>query len=177
MISFTMRPAPWDPSRTVVHSTGYPIEAPPVFSIVASKDGDPNVVVFAGYGGGPQDVIGTAKLPSTFSSKFQIMLRGQYIEMRKSQMSEGHYSIESHMGKLKWKVDGLTGKKLELRDASSNKIATMKSGKASGEKILEIRPGDNFYVELVVLSAIAVRTHKNGSAADSIEVVSAILGA
>lgn len=177
MISFTIRPAPWDSTRTVVHTLGHPILAPPIFSIAASKDGEPNVVIYNGWSGAPQDVIATAKLPSSFSSKFQFTLRGRPVEMRTSQMHSGQYSMESHMGKLKWTADQLVGKNLELRDASNNNLATMKSGRESGEKILELSPGDNFYVELVVLSAIAIRTYKNKETAEGLEVVSSLLGA
>ena len=176
-VLFTLRPAPWDSNRILIHPAGYAIEAPPVLSIVASKEGNPNVVLSRGWGAGPQDVIGTAKLPNMFSSTSHLTLRGRPLDMRMSQMS-GSFSLDApSAGRLKWKAGGLSGKTLELRDSAGERVAEFGSKGFSGEKYVEMRPGDEYFVELVLLSAMTARMVNRTVSEASSEVVSSVLGA
>lgn len=172
-ISFSIRPAPWDPKRILVHPAGYPIEAPPVLSVATPCQ----VVLSRGRGDGPYDVIGTAKLPNMFSSTSHLTLRGEHLDMRMSQMS-GSFSLESRsMGQLKWKTDGLSGKTLELRDRSGQRIAEFGPRGRSGEKYIEMIPGDDYFVELVLLSGMTARAVNKTISEATVEAVSSVVGA
>ncbi|CAI7568610.1 unnamed protein product [Penicillium viridicatum] len=146
-VSFSLRPAPWDSTKTLVHPSGYPTEAPPMYSM-ASKDSAPNVVVFRGWGEGPWDIIGDARLP-TLSSKIR---------------------------QLKWKPDMLTGRNMELQDATGKKLAKLRPGK-SGEKVLEILVShDSRFLELVLLSGWTARTMNKSVMEATGEILSSVVG-
>ena len=131
VVSLSLRPAPWDPTNVLVHPTGYPIEAPPLYSVVICKEQVPNVVVLRGWGASSWDMVGDARHPS-LSSKSHITLHGQPIDMHLSQIS-GHFSFwTSSTGRLKWKANMLSGKKLELHDASGRKMAAIQPSGTSG---------------------------------------------
>ncbi|CAI7643331.1 unnamed protein product [Penicillium glandicola] len=165
-VSFSLRPAPWDSGKTLVHPSGYPIEAPPIA---------PHVVVFRGWGGGPWDIIGDAKLP-VLSSKIRLGFYGQPINMRLNQFS-GNSTIESpSTGQLKWKVDMLTGRHMELQDATGKVLAKLRPGK-SGEKVLEIFvPHDSRFFELVLLSGWTARTMNKSVTEATGEIVGSVVG-
>ena len=97
--------------------------------------------------------------------------------MRLSENS-GSFALESPtMGNLKWKLD-MTLRNLELRDASGTKLAKFHSGKASGEKILDILvPHDSRFLELVLLSGLTARMKNKSEMEAAGEILSAILGA
>ncbi|CAG8039279.1 unnamed protein product [Penicillium salamii] len=175
--SFSIRPAPWDGTKILVHQTGYPIDSPPMYSITISSSGKSNVVVSRGWGGGPWDVVGDARLP-TFSSKIHLTIHGQPTEMRFSEMSGNSSFPTPSMGKLKWKLDSMSTKKMDLLDESGRKLAKVHSGKASGEKILDILiPHDIFFLEVVLLSAWANKAQNKTALEASGEVIGAVLGA
>ncbi|KAJ5179475.1 hypothetical protein N7492_002685 [Penicillium capsulatum] len=176
-VSFSIRPAPWDSQRLLVHPAGYPIESPPVLSLVASKQANPNVVLSRGWGGGPFDVIGTAELPSMFGFTSHLTLRGEPLNMRMSQMS-GSFSLDHKcMGPVKWKTDGISGKTLELRDRSGTRLAKFGSRGHSGEKYIEMVAGDECFVELVLLSGMTARAVNKTISEATAEVMSPVVGA
>lgn len=174
--SFSLRPAPWDTTKILIHPSGYPIQAPPLYSITISKESAPNVVVARGWGGGPWDIIGDARLPS-LSSKIHLMFYGQPMNLRLNQMS-GNSTFESPTtGRLKWKVDMLTGRNMELHDSTSQKLAKLRPGK-SGEKTLEILVAhDSRFFELVLLTGMAARTMNKSMTEATGEILGAVLGA
>ncbi|KAJ5373709.1 hypothetical protein N7517_005715 [Penicillium concentricum] len=174
-VSFLLRPAPWDSSKILVHPPGYPTEAPPMYSIT-SNDSAPSVVVFRGWGEGPWDIIGNARLPS-LSSKIHMGFYGQPINMRLNQLS-GNFTLESPAtGQLKWKLDMLTGRNMELQDVIGKKLAKLRPGK-SGEKVLEILVShDSRFFELVLLSGWTARTMNKLVTEATGEVLGAIVGA
>ncbi|KAJ5320682.1 hypothetical protein PENANT_c073G09244 [Penicillium antarcticum] len=176
-VSLSLRPAPWDPTKVLVHPAGYPIEAPPSYSVLICKEKAPNVVVLRGWGAGPWDMVGDARLPS-LSSKSHLTLHGQSIDMRLSQMS-GHFSLQtSFTGRLKWKTNMLSGRILELHDTSGTKIATIQPSKTSGEKELEIYvPHDGQFLELVLLSGMTAKAMTKAENEAAVEVLGSILGA
>ncbi|KAJ5786981.1 hypothetical protein N7457_001971 [Penicillium paradoxum] len=175
-VSFSLRPAPWDKSKILVHPLGYPAEAPPMYSIMIDKDNAPNVVIVRGWGRGPMDLIGDARLPS-LSSKIPLTFYGQSMIMHLSQMS-GNCTLDSPtLGRLKWKANMLTGKKMELHDAAGHTLAKFRSGNQKGEKMLEIfMANDSPFFELVMLSGLTAKTAKSITEATG-EMLGAILGA
>lgn len=173
-ISFSLRPAPWDSTKTLVHPSEYPTEAPPMYSI-ASKDSAPNVVVFRGWGEGPWDIIGDARLPS-LSSKIHLAFYGQPIHMCLNELS-GSFTFESPAtGQLKWKLDMLTGRNMDLQDATGKRLAKLRPGK-SGEKVLEILVShDSRFLELVLLSGWTARTMNKSVTEATGEILSSVVG-
>ncbi|KAJ5150409.1 uncharacterized protein N7500_010598 [Penicillium coprophilum] len=174
-VSFALRSAPWDSSKTLVHPLGHPTEAPPMYSI-RSNNSAPNVVLSRGWGEGPWDIIGDARLPS-LSSKIHMGFYGQPINIRLNQLS-GNFTLESPVtGQLKWKLDMLTGRNMELQDATGNKLAKLRPGK-SGEKVLEILVShDSRFFELVLFSGWTARTMNKSVTEATAEVLGAVLGA
>ncbi|KAK5798677.1 hypothetical protein VI817_004967 [Penicillium citrinum] len=176
-ISFTIRPAPWDPNKKLVHPAGYPVEAPPIYSIASSKSTSPNVVLFLGWGEGPHEVIGDGKFPKSFHSTCHLTLRGQSLEMRSSQSGSGDCKFDHpFFGHMKWKADMISSSKMELRDGHGRQVATFGKGK-SGEKTLDIMQGDPYFMELVLLSGITAINLNKGMGDAAMEVFSAIAGA
>ncbi|KAJ5322021.1 uncharacterized protein N7506_011151 [Penicillium brevicompactum] len=176
--SFSLRSAPWDGGKKIlVHPSGYPMEAPPMYTIAIPSANSSSVVLSHGWGGGQWDIVGDARLP-TFSSKVRLTTHGQGMEMRFSEMS-GSATIQTpNMGKLKWKLDSMALTTLELRDESGTKLAKYYSGKTSGEKVLEILvPHDVRFLELVLLSGFATKTLNKTALETSGEVFGAIVGA
>ncbi|CAI7571882.1 unnamed protein product [Penicillium crustosum] len=158
-VSFSLRPAPWDSTTTLVHPSEYPAEAPPMYSIT-SKYRAPNVVVFRGWGEGPWDFIGDARLPS-LSSKIYLAFYSQPIQMRLNELS-GSFTLESPVtGQLKWKLDML---------------AKLRPGK-SGEKVLEILVSHDIrFLELVLLSGWTARTMNKSVTEATVEILSSVVG-
>ncbi|CAP85503.1 Pc20g01740 [Penicillium rubens Wisconsin 54-1255] len=174
-ISFSLRPAPWDSAKILVHPSGYPIEAPPMYSII-SKDSPPNVVLLRGWGEGPWVIVGDARLP-TLSSKIHLTFYGQPIIMRLNQLS-GNYALESPaVGQLKWRPDMFTGRDMQLQDATGRKLAKLRPGK-SGEKLLEILVShDSSFSEIVLLSGWTARAMTKSVTEATGEILSSVVGA
>ncbi|KAJ5810782.1 hypothetical protein N7447_010298 [Penicillium robsamsonii] len=134
------------------------------------------MVLFRGWGEGPWDIISDARLPS-LSSKIHLSFYGEPINMRLSQLS-GNFTLESPaIGKLKWKLDVLTGRNMELQDATGQKLAKLRPGK-SGEKVLEILVShDSRFLELVLLSGWTARTMNKSMTEATGEILGAVVGA
>ena len=166
--TITLRPSPKDKNLTLIHLAGHPIDAPPLYTVIAASE---NVSVYRGHLA-PVNLIGTADSSS-------MALRGQHLKMRMSQMS-GNLSLEwPPTGTLKWKPDMLTGSSLDLSDNSGRNLAEFKSTNMlkPSEKVIEIHvPGDEVFMALVVLSGLAAKaaTRKNTEAAS--EIVQALAG-
>lgn len=143
---------------------------------ITSKDSAPNVVLFRGWGEGPWDIIGDARLQS-LSSKICLAFYGQPIKMRLNELS-GNFTLESPAtGQLKWKLDMLTGRNMELQDATGKKLAKLRPGK-SGEKVFEILVShDSRFFELVLLSGWTARTMNKSVTEATGEILSSIIGA
>jgi hypothetical protein len=174
-VSFSLRSAPWDPTKILVHPSGHPVDAPPMYSITISETSTPNVMMSRGWGGGPWDIIGDARLP-TFSSKCHLTIQGQSMILRLNELS-GSFAIESPTnGKLKWRLD-MSMRNLELRDPAGTKLAEIHSGKA-GEKIVDILvPHDSRLLDLVLLSGLTARMKHRSEMEAAGEILSGILGA
>lgn len=175
--SFSIRSAPWDGEKFLIHPLGAPIEAQPMYTITLPSNSISNVILSRGWGIDPRDIIGDARLP-TFSSKIHMNVYGQSTEIRFNEIS-GSATLETpSMGKLKWKLDSITMKNLELRDSSSTKLAKFRSGKALGEKVLDILvPHDIRFLELAVLSGMTTRKLNKTAVEATGEILSSVLGA
>lgn len=106
------------------------------------------------------------------------MLYGQSMNMRFSQIS-GNCTLEPPaMGRMKWKLDMLTGRKIELHDGTGSKLAKLRPEGKSGEKVLEILvPHDTRFLELVLLSGLTVKTMNSSMTEATGEILGAVLGA
>jgi hypothetical protein len=91
----------------------------------------------------------------------------------------GSFSLQtSSMGQFKWKANMLTGKNLELRDASGRKVAAIQSSKTPGGKELVISvPYDNAFLELVLLSGMTAKAMNKSENEAAVEILGSILGA
>jgi hypothetical protein len=145
-----------------------------MYSIIISENSTPNVMMSRGWGGGPWDIIGDARL-SALSSKCHLTIQGKSMILRLNEMS-GSFAIESPTkGILKWKLD-MSLKNLELRDASGTKLAKFHSGK-EGEKILDILvPHDSHFLDLVLLSGLTARMKNKSELEVAGDILSTILG-
>lgn len=174
---FSLRPSRRDSNLTIVRPAGYPADAPPLFSVRTSKTSKPNVVLYRGVAG-PASSIGNARFHA-LSSTTDLSLRGQKIDMKMIQMS-GNFSLECpRMGKLKWKLDQLTGSALELCGDSGRRLAQLKSAGFPGaaKKKLEIFvPCDDFFLDLVVLSAVVAKALTKAMTEAVFEVMQAAAG-
>ena len=83
------------------------------------------------------------------------------------------------MGELRWKVDQLTGRSLQLSDDTGKKLARLKSGGLLGsdEKLEILVACQDSFVDLVVLSGIAAKTITNMWNEAIAEGVGAVAGA
>lgn len=148
-----------------------------MYTITLPSTSTSTVVLSRGWGIDPRDIIGDARLP-TFSSKIRMTVYGQSREMRFNEMSGSATLETTSMGKLKWKLDSMTMKNLELQDSSSTKLAKFRSGKAFGEKILDILvPHDIRFLELALLSGMTTRKLNKTAVKATEEVLSSVLGA
>jgi hypothetical protein len=166
--TFTIGASPQNPSFTLVLSRNTQL-----FTVTNSKEAKPNVVIYRGDPL-PGNIIGTAAL-SSMSSTSELSLRGRPMKMKASQLS-GNYTVECPpMGRLKWKVDQLTAKSMELVDESGWTLAKLRpTGK---EKVLEILvPCDDFFVELVLLSGMAAKAGTKGQMEIASEIIQGIVG-
>ena len=173
--SFALRPSPWDSAKTLVNPSSYPTGAPPMYSIIFSNSA-PNVVLLRGWGEGPGDIVGDARLPA-LSSKIHLTFYGQPINMRLNQFS-GSCTLESPTaGQLKWIPDMFTGRSMQLQDATGRKLAKLRPGE-SDEKLLEVFVSHNSpFFEFILLSGWTARTMNKSSTETTGEILSSILGA
>ncbi|KAM0347392.1 hypothetical protein ACHAPU_004913 [Fusarium lateritium] len=91
------------------------------------------------------------------TSRVDLSVFNQFMVIKNSSMT-GSWSLQTNMGKFKWKVNQITGTGFELYDQIGNKVA--KYGCAGltrfGEKQMSIYvPADEFFTVMVLLSAVA----------------------
>ena len=116
-----------------------------------------------------------------FTSTSDLRIRGQSIRLKMSELT-GDFSMTCPpMGKLKWKVNKLTGSPRVLCGSFGDRLAEIKSTGKFGigeHKLLEILvPCDEFFVELVVLSAMAAKALSRVENEAAVGVIEAIGGA
>ncbi|KAK7408715.1 hypothetical protein QQX98_009131 [Neonectria punicea] len=174
-----IRPSPHDSKLLVVHPVGYPKDAPPMYSIKVSQSSKPNVVVSRGLMS-PQSTVGHAIFHMFFSTTSELSVRGQPIPLKASHFS-GKFTMDvPGIGRFKWKPNQLTGTSFELYDGAGMKLAKLGSAGllAFGEKKLELMvPCDDFFLDLVLLSAMSVKEMSKIATEAVGEASSAVVGA
>ena len=117
----------------------------------------------------------------TWSGKIDLMVNGQPMDMKASQLSGNCSIYHPRLGELKWKVPQLIGTTAHLSDSQGTQIATLKSNKVRGmgQKVIELRvPCDSMFLDLVVGTAFAVMKANKELAEGAMEVgVAGIEGA
>ncbi|KAI9158871.1 hypothetical protein HJFPF1_06871 [Paramyrothecium foliicola] len=151
---FILRPAPKDSHLTLVQTVAQAPGQPPVYTV--RDDGSTKTL----YVGGPHqpNFVGDMS-ESTMGMTQRLSLRGHQLTVRTSK-SDTKYIVESQQyGRLEWKPNSL-GLGLYLHDQNGNKVAAYKSNglKNLGEKqVLVFVPCDGYYLEMIVLTAIAAK--------------------
>lgn len=156
---FSIRPSPMDSSTTLIHPAGYPVEAPPLYTITNNDSHKPHLTIWRGY---PMpdgsNIIGTANYHFTKSPDLSI--HGRHVPLKMSTFSGNFTFTWLPTGKLKWKPNQLGGSSMYLYDQTGLKLAKYGSTgfPGLGGKQLEIFvPCDAYFVELALLSGIVAR--------------------
>ncbi|CAF3578060.1 unnamed protein product [Fusarium graminearum] len=152
--SLVVRPHPNDDNLLIITPAGSPKDAPPLYTI-SKRLSNPNFILHRGFPA-PENAVAVASMHIS-TSTVDLSVYNQPMVIKNSSMT-GSWSFDTHMGKFKWKVNQYTGTGFELYDRQGNKIA--KYGNAGlmnfGEKQLSIYvPGDEFFIAMVLLSAVA----------------------
>ncbi|KAK3190661.1 hypothetical protein K4F52_003352 [Lecanicillium sp. MT-2017a] len=167
-----------DPAQLVfIHAAGAPENSDPLWSILNKKAGNPDILIYKGSSH-PHNVFGDGSF-SSFSGSAKLKMRGVPIKVKASSLGEG-YNVESQqLGKMKWKPNPMTGMGLQLHDSSGTMIAKIKSsGLGMGPKSLVVYvQADEFLMDLIVFTAMAVKTIKKTEEEVASEVVQAVAGA
>ena len=176
VLAFLIRSSSRDPGLTTLHAAGYPKDAPPVLSVQSTNESKINLLLFKGLPGTSLALGDTSS--HHFTSTTDLRVRGQSIRLKKSELT-GDFSMTCPpLGKLKWKVSKLTGSPMVLCGTVGDRLAEIKStGKFRfrGDKLLEISvPCDEFFVELVVLSAIAAKALSKAENKAAVGVIDAL---
>jgi hypothetical protein len=166
-----------NPNLTTVNPANDMKNASPLYSVIISEKAKPNVLI---YRGDPdaRNITGRANFHS-MSSTADLALGGHQMSLKMSQTS-GNFSLGgAPFGKLKWKVNQLTGGSLELYDSSGVKLALMKSTGLLGmgvKKIEILVPCNDLFVDLIVLSGMSAKAYKRAMDDAAAEVIDAIAG-
>ncbi|KAJ4247122.1 hypothetical protein NW762_013260 [Fusarium torreyae] len=152
----TIRPHPQDDKLLFIVPAGAPKEAPPLYTI-SKRDSNPSFVCFRGPPA-PENTVAMASMHLS-TSRIDLSVYNQPMVVKYRSMS-GSWHFDTQMGRFKWKVNQLTGSGFELHDQAGNKVA--KYGSAGlmriGEKQLSVYvPGDEFFVVMVLMSAVSAK--------------------
>ncbi|KAL7951848.1 hypothetical protein V8C42DRAFT_305418 [Trichoderma barbatum] len=167
-------------SLVVVHYDGAPQNTPPLYTI-APHATTPGMFTFYR---GPPDPTGQAGPIGHFTCgskpSAELNMRGCAMKLKMSQLS-GDVSITgTPMGKLKWKVNQLTGSSFTLCDSNGKKLAKTKREKAGlgDQKIEMLVPYDEMVVEIAVVTAYQTKAATERVISSVIEAVAeAVAGA
>ncbi|KAF4995400.1 hypothetical protein FGRMN_5184 [Fusarium graminum] len=151
---FAVRPHPKDNNLLLIVPAGTPKEAPPLYTI-QKRPGSSSLTLHHGYPT-PNNTMGTATMHLS-TSTIDLSVYNQFMVIKNSSMT-GSWSIQTNMGKFKWKVNQFMGTGFELYDQMGSKVAKYGSAGLArfGEKQMNIYiPGDEFFTIIVLLSAVA----------------------
>jgi hypothetical protein len=171
------RASPHDPNHIVVHPIDYPVDVPPLYTLISSKTAQPNLMIFQGSPDSTNLIDDTSF--HSLSSKTDLTIRGQGIRMTLNQLT-GNFSLESPTaGNLKWNVGKIMGSSFTLKDNTALKLAHLRSSgfPASEERELEIFVNcDDRFLELVVVSGIAAKMFAKEANEVASEIIKAVAG-
>lgn len=145
----------------------------PMFTVQSSKHSKPNVEVFRLLANGVQQPFSTATF-SSMSGSITLSVKGHEVKLKDS-MGDGP-SFDGPHGKLKWKYSSMGGK-IILQDEAKNKLARYQYKDVPKLEIFV--QGDEFFVDLVVASGVAITVKKGKDASDAKGVATAfkVIGA
>lgn len=176
--TFEIRQSKADPAQLVfIHAAGAPEDSEPMWSVLNNKAGNPDILIYK-RSSHPHNVFGDGSF-STFSGSAALKMRGIPVKIKSNSLTES-YTVESEQtGKMKWKPNPTTGMGLQLYDSSGAVVAKTKSSRfGMGTKSLVVYvPVNEFLMDLIVFSAMVVRTMKQAQEETTAEVVQAVAGA
>ncbi|KAL4961283.1 uncharacterized protein BDV14DRAFT_126265 [Aspergillus stella-maris] len=191
--SLLLRQSPKTHKIILIHPSGQPSTAPPLYSLTSSPKSSKADYVLA-RGADPNDasqLVGEVK-SHTFSSKYDLIVRGTPCTLKESG-GGSNYNIEiPGMGKYKWVTDmenlssnmKLTdeGKSITFarygKSSEKSSVGTWKKfvGGKDRELVLD-RPVSEFFTEVLLVSLYAVKMAKEGALEAAGEIVGAVAGA
>lgn len=128
----------------------------PRFLVQNQKHTKPQLQIFRIMPDGTQVPFATGTW-SSMSGNARVTLEGREVKMEYNPVVYG-FKIQFPQGELEWTIRG-NGDKVELVDKNKQSIAFYKFYTASGKELkLDIFvPGDNWFVELIVASAMNIK--------------------
>ncbi|KAF5578801.1 hypothetical protein FPCIR_11453 [Fusarium pseudocircinatum] len=156
---FTIRPHPQDDNLLSILPSNAPKESPPLYTIY-KRPSSSTLLMHRGHAA-PENIIATATMHLS-TSRIDVSIFNQPIVIKNSSMT-GSWGFHTHMGKFKWKVNQLTGTGFELFDQSGSKVAKYGGAgwKRFGEKEVSVYVGgDEFFVVMVLFSAVVAKELK-----------------
>ncbi|RKL21760.1 hypothetical protein BFJ68_g2072 [Fusarium oxysporum] len=150
---FILRQSSQDSDTTNVSPIDQPQDGLAVYTIQTSKK---TIILYRGEPN-PQQVVGECKA-AFMGLSMHLSLRGSQFSIRNSTTGTKFIVESPSYGRLVWKGDSLLGSGLSLYKTSGEKVATIKSGGILNyreKQLLLFVPCDVYYVEMVLLTAIA----------------------
>jgi hypothetical protein len=150
---FILRQSSQHSDTTNVSPIDQPQDGLAVYTIQTSKK---TIILYRGEPN-PQQVVGECKV-AFMGLSMNLSLRGSQFFIRNSTTGTKFIVESPSYGQLAWRGESLLGSGLSLYKASGEKVATIKSGGILNyheEQLLLFVPCDVYYVEMVLLTAIA----------------------
>ncbi|KAL4789486.1 hypothetical protein BDV19DRAFT_374091 [Aspergillus venezuelensis] len=191
--SLLLRQSPKTHKIILIHPSGTPSTAPPLYSLTSSPKSSKADYVLA-RGPDPNDpavLVGEVR-SHTFSSKYDLIVRGTQCSLKESG-GGSNYNIEiPGMGKYKWVTD-MENLSSNMKLMDESKRTTFASYSKSSEKssvgtwkkivggkdreLVLDRPVSEFFTEVLLVSLYAVKMAKEGALEAAGEIVGAVAGA
>lgn len=192
--AFLLRQSPSTHKIILIHPSGSPA-APPLYSLTSSPKTSKADYVLA-RGPDPNNasaLVGEVK-SHTFSSKYDLIVRGQKCLLKESTMGDSYTIDIPGRGKYRWVTDQENlSSRMWLKDEGKTRVfatydksrapssvGTWKKFVGGKDRELVVEPvvqGDEFLVEVLLVSIYAVKMAKEGALEAAGEIVSALAGA
>lgn len=193
--AFVLRQSPSTHKIILIHPSGTPATAPPIYSLTSSPKASKADYVLA-RGSDPNNasaLVGEVKA-HTFSSKYDLIVRGQKCLLKTSSMGDSYTIDVPGRGKYRWVTDQENlSSKMWLKDEGKTRmfatydksrgpssVGAWKKFVGGRDRELVLEPAiqeDEFLVEVLLVSLYAVKMAKEGALEAAGEVVSALAGA
>ncbi|WZH50280.1 hypothetical protein QYS62_011524 [Fusarium acuminatum] len=150
---FILRQSSQGSDITNVSPIDQPNDGLAVYTIQTSKK---TIILYRGELN-PQHVVGECKA-AFMGLSMNLSLRGSQFSIRNSTTGTRFVVESPSYGRLVWKGDSLLGSGLSLYKVSGEKVATIKSSGILNyreKQLLVFVPCDGYYVEMVLLTAVA----------------------
>ncbi|OJJ04166.1 hypothetical protein ASPVEDRAFT_43631 [Aspergillus versicolor CBS 583.65] len=193
--AFVLRQSPSTHKIILIHPSGTPATAPPIYSLTSSPKASKADYVLA-RGSDPNNasaLVGEVKA-HTFSSKYDLIVRGQKCLLKASSLGDSYAIDVPGRGKYRWVTDQENlSSKMWLKDEGKTRVfATYDKSRGPSsvggwkkfvggrDRELVLEPaiqGDEFLVEVLLVSLYAVKMAKEGALEAAGEIVGALAGA